>query len=235
MERSCGGQMVDTMLGSVGSDGKMMEIDLFQREIADKLTSLLVKQGYEYEVKVPWSAFSGQRRRIYSPQVDIAVGPFAMEKRYENEYDRMVNSYHMLIDTWIEMFQQNWQSIMGGRYWRIWSSVTPSGYRDFIEHGANRNARCFIAIEVENENSRKHLMGSIINVGALGRVGILVAWQEKVLRAAIRMREYFDFLQEAEKRTFNMSDVIVLSRNQLAESLGNISAHLNFPPFVKGD
>jgi hypothetical protein len=72
---------------------------------------------------------------------------------------------------------------------------------------------------VENKNSRKHLMGSIINAGALGRVGILVAWQEKVLRAATRMREYFDFLQEAEKRTFNMSDVLVLSRNQLTDSL----------------
>lgn len=206
----------------------MTEIDLFQREIAEKLTVLLVKQGYESEVRVPWSAFSGQRRRIYSPQVDIGIGPFAIGKRYEDEYDRMVNSFHWLIDTWIDMFHQNWQSVIEGKYWRVSPhspSVTPSGYRDFIEHGANRNARCFIAVEVENKNSRKHLMGSIINAGALGRVGILVAWQEEVLRAAIRMREYFDFLQEAKKRTFNMSDVIVLSKNQLTDSLGRVSTH----------
>ena len=200
----------------------MTEIDLFQREIANKLTGLLVQQGYEPEVKVPWPAFSRQGRRIYSPKVDIAVGPFATDKRYEDEYDRMVNSYRCLIDTWIDMFRQNWQSIIGDRHWRV-SPHSPSGYRDFIEHSANRNARCFIAIEVENKNSRKHLMGSIINAGALGRLGILVAWQQEVLRAAIRMREYFDFLQEAEKRTFNMSDVIVLSRNQLAASLGRFS------------
>lgn len=204
----------------------MTEIDLFQREIADKLAVLLVQQGYEPEVKAPWSAFSGQRRRIYSPRVDIAVGPFAIETRHEDEYDRMVNSYRWLIDTWIDMFKQNWQNGIAGRYWRISPhspSVTPFGYGDFIAHGANRNARCFVAIEVENKNSRKHLMGSIVNAGALGRVGILVAWQEEVLRAAIRMREYFDFLQEAEKRTFNMSDVIVLSRNQFAASLGRVS------------
>ena len=214
----------------------MTEIDLFQREIANKLTVLLVQQGYESQVRVPWSAFGGQGRRIYSPKVDIAVGPFAIERRYEDEYDRMVNSYHRLIDTWIDMFRQNWQSVIGGRYWRVSPhspSVTPSGYRDFIEHGANRNARCFIAIEVENEKSRKHLMGSIINAGALGRVGILVAWQEKVLRAAIRMREYFDFLQEAEKRTFNMSDVIVLSRNQLADSLDYISTRASVSATVQ--
>ena len=200
----------------------MTEIDLFQREIADKLTALLVKQGYESEVKAPWSAFSGYGRRIYSPRVDIAVGPFATEnRRCEQEYDRKVNGCNQLIDTWVDMFRQNWQSVIGDRYWRV-PLHSPSGYRDFIEHGANRNARCFIAIEVENETTRKHLMGSIINAGALGRVGILVAWQEEALRAAIRMRAYFDFLQEAEKRTFNMSDVIVLSRNQFATSLDGV-------------
>jgi hypothetical protein len=206
----------------LGGDGKMTEIEVFQREIADKLTVLLVQQGYESEVKIQWSAFSGHGRRTYSPKVDIAVGPFAVERGYENEYDLMVNSFRRLVDTWIDMFRQNWQSVIGGRYWSV-SPYSPSGYRDFIEQSANRNARCFIAIEVENKNSRKHLLGSIINAGALGRVGILVAWREEVLRAAIRIREYFDLLQEAEKRTFNMSDVIVLSRNQLAASLGRFS------------
>jgi len=198
----------------------MREIDLFQREIANKLSVLLDRQGYRPDVRVPWPAFSGHGRQIYSPKVDIAVGPFAIEnRRYEYEYDRMVNSFNRLIDTWIDMFRRNWQSYIGDRYWRV-PPGSPSGYRDFVEHGANRNARCFIAIEVENETTRKHLMGSISNAGALGRVGILAAWQEKVLRAAIRMREYFDFLQEVEKRTFNMSDVIVLTKDQLAASLG---------------
>ena len=62
-------------------------------------------------------------------------------------------------------------------------------------------------------------MGSIVNAGALGRIGILVAWQDKVLRAAIRMREYFDYLQKVEKRTFNMSGVIILTSEQFAASL----------------
>jgi len=205
----------------LGGDGKMTEIEV-QREIADKLTVLLVQQGYESEVKIQWSAFSGHGRRTYSPKVDIAVGPFAVERGYENEYDLMVDSFRRLVDTWIDMFRRNWQSVIGDRYWSV-SPYSPSGYRDFIEQSANRNARCFIAIEVENKNSTKHLLGSIINAGALGRVGILVAWREEVLRAAIRIREYFNFLQEAKKRTFNMSDVIVLSRNQLAGSLGRFS------------
>ena len=145
----------------------MTEIDLFQREIANRLTVLLVQRDYESEVSVPWAAFGGQGRRIYSPKVDIAVGPFAVERRYEDEYDRMVNSYHRLIDTWIDMFRQNWQSVIGGRYWRI-PPHSPSEHRDFIEYSANRNSRCFIAIEVENKNAmmfcRKLLdLGIIVN------------------------------------------------------------------------
>ncbi len=62
-------------------------------------------------------------------------------------------------------------------------------------------------------------MGSIVNAGALGRVGILIAWTDEVLRAAIRMREYFDFLQQAQKRTFNMSSVIVLGKYQFTDCL----------------
>ena len=72
---------------------------------------------------------------------------------------------------------------------------------------------------MENETTRKHLMGSIVNAGALGRIGILVAWQAKVLRAALRMREYFDYLQKVGKRTFNMGSVIILTSEQFAASL----------------
>lgn len=197
----------------------MRETDLFQREIATNLRLILKREGYKPEVRTPWPAFAGLGRRIYSPKVDIAVGPFATgNRRYEDKYDRMVHSFNQLIDEWVNMFRENWQRCIGDQYWTV-PPISPSGYKDFIEYRANRNARCFVAIELENETTRKHLMGSIVNAGALGRVGVLVAWQEKVLRAAIRMREYFDFLQKVEKRTFDMSDVIVITRDQLAASL----------------
>ena len=62
-------------------------------------------------------------------------------------------------------------------------------------------------------------MGSIVNAGALGRIGILIAWQPKVLRAAIRMREYFDFLSRVKKRSFDMGGVIIITKEQFASSL----------------
>ena len=41
----------------------------------------------------------------------------------------------------------------------------------------------------------------------------------KYHKEAIRMREYFDFLEQVGKRTFNMSDVIVLSKEQFTDCL----------------
>ncbi|MFH1015474.1 MAG: hypothetical protein V1771_00545 [Chloroflexota bacterium] len=192
----------------------MHETAAFQREVAERLRELLNERQCVEEVKSPWVTFRGSGRRIYSPQVDIAVGPFAIQNQYEENYDRMVNSFSQLLDRWIAGFKKNWF-----QYMREVNSVedfySPSSYRDFIGASANRNSRCFIAIEIENENSKKHLMGSIVNAGALGRIGLVVAWQDKVLRAAIRMRAYFDFLKKVEKRTFDMTGVLVITKNQL--------------------
>jgi len=199
----------------------MRDTDKYQKETVSYLERLLKQKGYEPNVKPRWRAFAGHGRSIYSPVLDIAVGPFAIHDiRCEEKYDEMVNTLGHLIDSWATIFKENWQRyyVVNTNYWRVPPSL-PSGYKDFIGYGANRNARCFIAIEIENETTRKHLMGSIVNAGALGRVGILIAWKDEVLRAAIRMREYFDFLQQAKKRTFNMSSVIVLSKDQFIDCL----------------
>jgi len=202
----------------------MSKTTIFQEEIALRLNRLLKRYGYDDNATSEWKPFANYGRRTYSPVVDIAVGPFAIgDQRYEEEYDTMVNKFNQLIDSWVSIFKQDWQDyIVQHNYFRVSpASSTPLGYQDFIGPTANRNARCFIAIEVENESSKKHLMGSIVNAGALGRVGILIAWQEKVLRAAIRMREYFDLLKQAGKRTFNMSSVIILNQEQFADCLDN--------------
>jgi len=200
----------------------MRDTDRFQKETANYLELLLKQNGYRPDVTPSWRAFAGYGRRIYSPVLDVAVGPFAIhDLRYEERYNKMVHTFNQLIDSWVSIFKENWQKyVVDNNYWRVPpDSCLPSGYRDFIGDIANRNARCFIAIEIENETTRKHLMGSIVNAGALGRVGILIAWKDEVLRAAIRMREYFDFLQQAQKRTFNMSSVIVLSKDQFTNCL----------------
>ena len=197
----------------------MVEVKEYQQAAATRLKSLIGQD----DIDVGWRAFSGQGRRIYQPIVDVAVGPYAIDdKQYGPQYDVMVEKYKRLIDSWASDFQTNWQSVIGeivDNHWLL-PPRTPASHDDFLGPRANQNARCFIAIEIENETSRKHLMGSIVNAGALGRIGILIAWQPKVLRAALRMREYFNFLQSVKKRSFDMGGVVIVTQEQFAQSLG---------------
>ena len=186
----------------------------YQQAIVNKLNQVF-DQGTAVS---SWRPFAGEGGRIYQPVVDIAVGPFATEGRFILEYNNLVREHEGLIDRWIQVFQANWDGL---EYTRPFAVLPPgpSTHQNFLGRYSNQNARCFIAVEIENETTRKHLMGSIVNAGALGRIGILIAWQDKVLKAAIRMREYFDFLRRVEKRTFDMTGVLVLTPEQFASSL----------------
>jgi hypothetical protein len=196
-----------------------------QQRIISGLEAALIQHDCEPTIVAPWRPFKGAGRKIYQPAIDVAAGPYAIGGlQYESEYDASVNQLGPLIATWIRQFKRNWKIVVGERYW-ITTPAHPSTISNFNDADSNKNARCFIAIEFENENSRKHIMGSIVNVGALGRIGILVAEQDKVLRAAIRMRAYFDYLQEVHKRTFNMSTVLILTDKQLLRSLQRIARH----------
>lgn len=191
-----------------------------QQYAIERLKTIFRDEHNRPLVKPQWRPFAGQGRAIYQPAVDVAVGPFAVIAQYGDIYDQMVDDNSNLIKEWVGLFRQNWGTCLGQHYWVTQPDSLSNHIAFHSDSGkANTNARCFIALEFENENSRKHLMGSIVNAGALGRIGILVAEQEEVLRAAIRMRAYFDYLKSKGKRTFNMSGVIVITSKQFEDSL----------------
>jgi hypothetical protein len=90
----------------------------------------------------------------------------------------------------------------------------------------NFNARCFLAIEVENQVSHKHLMGGAINAAALGRIGLAIAWSEDNLRKFVRMRNYMLFLSDVERNTFDTSNLLVLTAKQLLEIINDYASEL---------
>jgi hypothetical protein len=83
----------------------------------------------------------------------------------------------------------------------------------------NWNARCFIAIDIENQSSRKHLMGSAINAGALGRIGVAVGWDQQKVNQFVRMRRYLRLLSSLGKNSFSTANLLVLHREQLVEAV----------------
>ncbi len=69
-------------------------------------------------------------------------------------------------------------------------------------------------------------MGDIVNATALGRSGILIAYDEnekkpKIFRAALRIRQYFQFLRNVQKPTFSVDNLLILSNQQMKDIFKN--------------
>lgn len=158
-------------------------------------------------IKKEWWAKIG--KGFYSPRLDVAVGPFAYNTlRYRARYDRLMMS-NQLIERLLTVHKQNVHNAG-------WETCNTS----FEElERKNLNARCFLAIEIENSVSRKHLVGGAINAAALGRIGVVVGWNSEKFHALLKLRKYLNFLGNVGKNTFDTTNLLVLNREQLLRTL----------------
>lgn len=176
----------------------------YQTQLKEKLSAVFPALPVEIE----WAAMTDERA-LYSPRLDAAVGPFATHNICIDEYDQLVRGFEPLLNNLFEVHRVN-----------LRAHGQPDNHFDFDRLCTrNLNARCFLAIEIENAVSRKHLMGGAINAAALGRIGLAVAWDQEKLRAFVRMRSYLLFLAEVGKNTFDPSNLLILSKEQVMEAL----------------
>lgn len=162
------------------------------------------------EVQSEWYAFRGPRIH-YSPRVDLAIGPFSIE----GVGNQMAEYNHLLREN---------EQVRG--FVRSIYDLHCENFRDQLEitpferlFALNQNSRCLFAIEIENTNSKKHFMGSLINASSLGRVGIGVAFTESAFRTFSRIIHYLDFLRRVEKNTYDTRNFLVLRRQQFSALL----------------
>lgn len=199
------------MKDNQGRFTRKTEIQIYQHELMMKLNQLFQSEITQIE----WPSMNEERdRSVYSPRIDVAVGPFATQQRYGYEYDRMMEKYR--IDIFLrglyEANRNNLELINDG-------FVDIPEYEDMIR--MNHNARCFMAIEIEHLVSRKHLMGGAINATALGRLGVVIPWSDEKLRAFIRLVRYLHYLRYANKNTFNTSNLLIITRRQMEQAIQN--------------
>jgi hypothetical protein len=154
---------------------------------------------------------------IYSPRLDIAVGPFSTADgiRLINEYNGIFNDHLAFIKGLTKIHLRNIQSITNQTSDQEAEHRINSKLNDL--YSTNFNARCFLAIEIENAVSRKHLMGGAINAAVLGRIGIAAGYTEKMHKVFLNLYRYFSFLQEVEKPTFKTNNLLVISYIQLMD------------------
>lgn len=184
------------------------QVPTFQQELSRHL-SIVFNEEY---IKTEWSASID--REVYSPRLDLAVGPFAMEESYVTQYNKMIQDPKIL--HFLERLQRaHIHNLARNSYFNA-----PELDKKLC---MNTNARCFLSIEIENAVTQKHLIGAIVNASALGRLGILIPWNDRQLRAFIRALNYLGFLKSVGKNTFDMTNVFIVSKEQIEGILLDIS------------
>jgi len=166
-----------------------------------------LRSRFGNECVVEWRAFVDRQDR-YCPHLDLAVGPFSTVPG-----ERKVEEYRLLSGTHRAFLNELWTCHS--------QNEARLGFQDDqcaadLDEAlsANRNARCFLAIEIENVVSRKHLMGGVVNATALGHLGILIGWTADKVRALFRARKYLHFLTRVGKPAIAVGNLLVLGRDQ---------------------
>lgn len=152
-------------------------------------------------------------RGVYSPEPDVAVGPFAIVGKLIDKYDEMATASRLFIEECIQTHIKNLSE------YRI--DLPKPNFDYFCGHTAiNENARCFIAAEIEKSPpSLKHILGSTINAVALGRVGLLIGFSNDKVEQFLRCLKYLNFLKSVGKPSIEFGNGLILSKNQFIEIL----------------
>jgi hypothetical protein len=182
-----------------------------EREYQHKVKRELEQIYTGEKVEMQWYPFRGKGRSMYGPIVDVAVGPFATEARYETRYADLLETTRVFIEYLIEKHNEN-------------VDLTEKTSFAAIAH-FNQNARCLLCIEIEETGTRKHCLGDLVNASALGRIGLLVARSPKVLRIFVRQRVYLRYLADVGKNTFKTNNALVLTAEQFDECLRSALKH----------
>ena len=175
--------------------------ELTNREY-QKLVAGKIQDSLGLPVETEWRAMKEQRS-LYCPRIDIAVGPYVYDDTcITDQHDMLIKQYKDQIKAMLDCHKQN----MGNLNWEICrTSFEELCYK-------NKTARCFIAIEIEDTGSRKHLIGDAVNAIALGRIGIVVACTHDKMKAFTKIRRYLWFLSRATN--LDTTNLLILDKKQ---------------------
>lgn len=183
----------------------------YQAELQLNLISLFPNQ----EIRSEWAAFTGLKYQ-YSPRVDLAIGPFNISPGAN-----LIDTYNSLVQEsqFNNFLTTAFQYHVVNLDLSLYDEILHPNFEQLIFK--NQNSRCLIAIEIENLNSKKHIMGSIVNASSLGRVGIGIACNLTTLNTFCRILNYLSFLKRVDKNTYDVTNFIVLTIAQVQHLLNN--------------
>lgn len=181
-----------------------LQVKEYQNQLCDGLHRIYPS----VEIIPEWPSMQNEMG-TYSPRLDVAVGPFAIEGIYIDEYNLLMDQSRPFITRLVKYHRENTKVIDGEKCQLAFNTLK---YK-------NQNARCLLAIEIENRVSRKHLIGGAVNASALGRIGVIIAWTPRMLKAAVKLRRYLAFLSNVGKNTFDTTNLLILDKEQFLQAV----------------
>lgn len=190
------------------------EVEEYTNSVIQELR-IHLPQGIPIEKE--WRTITDMKS-IYCPRIDISIGPFSMlpGEHLITEYDSLMDSKRPLVEKLIDYSNSNFQDYLAHHQEAL-------HFHCYAEFDAlrqfNRNARCLIAIEIENEVSQKHLLGGAANASALARIGICLGWKTENIQQFIKLQLYWEYLAYLSKNTFSTKNMLVLNSAQLLSAI----------------
>jgi hypothetical protein len=136
-----------------------------------------------------------QRPLHYCPRIDYAIKPLNIDRNFDRN-TAIINASYERYESLIEELRNN-------------------ALENYFQT-ENKNPRCFLAIEYENRTSTKHRLGSLINAGSIGKLGIVVTLNDATFRSYDRILQYLDFVNSNKNIVLSQSDFEDVLRQYLA-------------------
>lgn len=192
----------------------------YQKSLARNLDQQLRQlQLLDAIVEVEWQTFA-RSSGIYAPRIDIGIGPFSTTQgqSQRERYNDLCEATMPFLISAVALHNSNIAELRRVADDRAINTARVLSVENFRH--ANANPRCFMAIEIENRVSRKHLLGGALNAAVLSYIGVVVAFNPGVLRALVRLLAYWDFLASVGKPIVPTTNLIVLDRKQMMQAFG---------------
>lgn len=181
-----------------------MEVRDFQELVYSSLKRIFGENNAKKEWNVAKNSTDDFIRKLYCPRLDLAVGPFNIDRKitYNNtEIEKAIRYYRSFID---KMFNNSEQR---------------DGNFDEFLNKRNINPRCFLAIEIENSGTSKHMLGNIANVSIIGSIGVVIPFNDRQLSNCKRIKEYVDFATEVKKIKAIFENILVIDKENFLKVL----------------
>ncbi len=188
-----------------------MKTDEFTKMLLTELMNVFPVESISPEWNVGKDSRDAfDRREYYAPRVDIALGPFNIDRQLE----RNNSTFNQLVRANISLFQKLYNiSHLGERREYIM-------FEDYLK-SLNKNPRCFIAMEIENTKAAKRALGDIVNASAMGKVGIVIPVGLDKYEMFVKIKKYFHYLERVGKLQGNFRNVLIIEGGKLLDAFSN--------------